>query len=135
MSLSSLLKFLMGVLGSIPFSLQTSIYSLDIQVSCSNMVAKGRIPPSVIDISGAKTKSGSTLRIFPIPEQDGQAPCGELKEKVLGSISGSSILSTGHENLSENKWSENFLGNSGISKPLSCTWAKITFPLERLRAC
>src|SRR4030042_6319495 len=99
------------------------------------MVAKGRIAPSVIDISGAKIKLGSTFRIFPKPEQEGQAPWGELKEKVRGSISGIWILSVGQANFSENKWFSNFLGYSGISKPTSLLCARTALPSERFNAC
>jgi len=46
-------------------------------------------------------KSGSTSILKPKPWQVGQAPNGELKEKSLGSISGSEIPQTGHANLEE----------------------------------
>ena len=40
-----------------------------------------------------------------MPLHSGQAPRGELKENILGSISGSDKLQFGHENFSENKCS------------------------------
>src|SRR3990172_4561794 len=45
------------------------------------------------------------------------------------------MLSTGQANFSEKRWLENFLGNSGSSKPESRTWANTTVPSDRLRAC
>src|SRR6266478_4875777 len=96
------------------------------QVSCSNMLLKGKIPPSIIVSSGEKTNSGSALRIFPKPVQVGQAPWGELKEKDLGSISGRLILSIGQAKRSENMWSSNFLGLTGIVNSLSRTFAITT---------
>ena len=59
------------------------------------------MPPSVIVSSGENTKSGSTFNIFPSPVQVGQAPWGELKEKLLGSISGREMLSAGQAKRSE----------------------------------
>jgi hypothetical protein len=47
-------------------------------------------------------RSGSNSRVVPRPLQTGQAPCGELKEKLRGSISVSPTTPcTGHENFSE----------------------------------
>jgi hypothetical protein len=91
------------------------------QVSCSNIVEYGIIPPSVMVSSGAKISVGSTSSIIPSPLQSGQAPWGELKEKVLGSISGSWMLSLGQENFSEKRWSVKFLGFSGNVNPESRT--------------
>src|SRR3990167_3300542 len=45
------------------------------------------------------------------------------------------MLSTGQANFSEKRWLENFLGNSGSSKPESRPWANPTVPSDRLRAC
>ncbi len=48
-----------------------------------------------------KILSGSTLKSVPRPLHVSQAPIGELKEKVRGSISGSERLQLGQENFSE----------------------------------
>jgi len=47
----------------------------------------------------------------PIPSQNGQAPCGALKEKIRGSISAKEILHTGQAKFSEKRWSSNSFGS------------------------
>ena len=88
---------------SIPFSSHICLIILPYQVSFSKVFAKGRIPPSLIVSSGENKRSGSTFNIFPKPVHVGQAPSGELKENVLGSISGRLTLSTGQEKRSEKR--------------------------------
>ena len=47
-------------------------------------------------------RSGSNSRVVPSPVQTGHAPCGELNEKLRGSISVSPTTPcTGQENFSE----------------------------------
>ena len=77
----------------------------------------------------------STVKIVPKPLQVGQAPCGVLKEKILGSTSGKKILQTGQANFSENNSSSIFLGFSGISNPLSLIIEIIISPLPSLNPC
>ena len=88
---------------SISFSSHTCFTILPYQVSCSNVLAYGNIPPSLIVNSDENIRFGSTFRIFPKPVQVGHAPSGELNEKVLGSISGRLTLSTGQAKRSENR--------------------------------
>ena len=49
------------------------------------------------------TRSGSISSCEPSPVQRGQAPCGELKEKMRGSSSGSETPCSGHAKFSENR--------------------------------
>src|SRR5690606_22792475 len=66
---------------------------------------QGRMPPSLMDRSMSKRVLGSTSLIKPRPLQVGQAPCGELKEKVCGSISEKDLPVAGSTRRSEKKTS------------------------------
>ena len=83
------------------FSFATSATKREYHVSFSNMVDRGRAAPSARVSSGLIILSGSIFNRVPIPEQVGQAPCGELKENDLGSISGKLKLSIGQAKRSE----------------------------------
>ena len=65
--------------------------------------AQPTMPPSVIDrdLSGM-TRSGSTISLYPRPEQILQAPWGLLKLKVRGSNSPRFTLQCTHAKSSEN---------------------------------
>src|SRR5660398_180392 len=64
---------------------------------------QGRSTPCDKERPGSPTtKDGSISRFIPNPPHVSQAPCGELKENILGSISGSETPSTGHARFSEN---------------------------------
>ena len=66
-------------------------------------VAHGAIAPSVSERSSSgMTSDSSTLSLVPIPSHAGQAPNGELNEKVRGSISSRTRgWSLGHRRFSE----------------------------------
>src|SRR3989344_8962770 len=102
-----------------PFSSQKVLNVLENHVSCSSILGKGRIPPSLIERISLKIKSSSNDKIVPSPLQSGQAPCGVLKEKILGSISEMERLQTGQANFSEKSRSSMSLGFWGISNDLS----------------
>ena len=87
-----------------------------------------------MDSLGLTTESSFTLNCIPSPSQAGHAPCGELKEKVLGSISGREMLQAGHAKFSESKWSSVSLGFSGKSKDGSFIIVRITVPLLKRKA-
>jgi hypothetical protein len=53
------------------------------------------------DRLGSTTRSGSISICEPSPVQCGQAPCGELNEKMRGSSSGIEVPQLRHENFSE----------------------------------
>src|SRR5205814_2151116 len=122
------------VFKSKPYSRPTASIILVSHVSLVASLLQGKIPPSAIERIGFKINSGSTFKSEPKPVHFGQAPCGELKEKVLGSISGSEILSMGQANRSEKRWSSIFLGLGGNSKEASKTSAIITDPSPILSA-
>jgi hypothetical protein len=66
------------------------------------ITVQGTSAPSAIDSDGSGTiSSGSISRWVPSPVQRGQAPCGELNEKMRGASSGSEMPSSGHAKRSE----------------------------------
>ena len=76
----------------------------------------GRIAPFASERSGfARMRSGSGSRRVPSPVHDGQAPCGELKENVRGSISPMEKSPSGHARRSENTRSVEW-GSFGAGK-------------------
>src|SRR3989338_2070727 len=86
-------------------SSQTVFNNRKYHVAWKKNFGYGCKPPSFIVRLGFKSNSWSILNTFPMPLHSGQAPRGELKENILGSISGSDKLQFGHENFSENKCS------------------------------
>src|SRR3989344_7728744 len=118
-----------------PFSSATVSRVFHDQVFDSIVLAQGKIAPSRIERLGFMISSSSTFLKYPSPAHFGQAPWGELKEKVLGSISAKEILSTGQVNFSEYRCSLRSLGYWGISKLLSMISAAIMLPSARFRPC
>ena len=99
-----------------------------------NWLAKGIMAPSDKVRLGAMILLGSMVRRVPRPVQVGQAPWGELKENILGSISGKLRLQSWQAKFSENKWLIIFLGLSGKLKDESLTWVSKPRPLLSFKA-
>src|SRR5258708_35673016 len=95
---NSPIRLVIGIL----FSSQKVLNVRENHVSLVPILKKGTTPPSLIVKLSFKIKSGSAFKTRPNPAQVGQAPCGVLKEKMRGSISGREILSIGQANFSEN---------------------------------
>src|SRR3989338_10821144 len=103
MSSFSLASLLIGISRSIFSSWATCFTSLIYQVSAKKNLEKGITPPSLMERVLLKISSGSTLYRVPIPLHFSQAPKGELKENIRGSISGRDKLQLGQANFSEQR--------------------------------
>src|SRR3989344_439453 len=104
------------------------------QESADNCLAKGMIAPSARVRLGAMILSGSIFCKWPKPLQVGQAPWGELKEKILGSISGRLKLQWWQAKCSEKRWSVSFWGWSGKFNEASLISTAKANPSDNLRA-
>ena len=78
----------MGALKSHPCEAQMASRIFSRQDASVGILAHGTSAPDarLFDRSGT-TRAGSISSLVPSPVQDGQAPCGELNEKLRGSSS------------------------------------------------
>src|SRR5665213_2338274 len=92
-------SLLTGVSIEKPYSFATALSILEYQLMREVVLLHGRIAPSAkVSFGFGITSSGAISKRVPKPVQSGQAPCGELKEKLRGASSGMLICPSGQAN-------------------------------------